>query len=379
MRTTTAAAPLSDAPEVAIAHPRRTDAPEHENASLCALARRLSVLLGIDYAADYDAAAHHRRAYFVPACTLVGREAAEVLGIHAEHQMYGGVVPYAFVATKSVSHPLLNETARAPQGWARGLAAELGDAVLPGYTAFTPEDAEAAGRRLLRDGSVRLKPPLGTAGRGQVVVRDDAGLARALADCDAANIRENGLVVELNLAADVRTYSVGSVRVAGLEATYVGTQELTPDNQGEQVYGGSTLRVVRGDFDALLAASLSPPEQRAVALARRYDAAVQRHYPELLASRRNYDVAAGRDAQGMDRMGVLEQSWRAGGASIAEIAALEAFMADPRLREVTTQTRERYGAHQPPPEDEALVFHGEDGEVGFISKSGRILRYGGGK
>ena len=49
------------------------------------------------------------------------------------------------------------------------------------------------------------------------------------------------------------------------------------------------------------------------------------------------------DAVGRRRSGVLEQSWRAGGASGAEIAALEAFRADPSLPSVRAITREVYG------------------------------------
>jgi len=376
--TPTPSAALPDAPEIAVAHPRRERAPEHETATQRMLARRLAGLLGLDYAEDYDAQAMpRRRAYYVPSRTLVGGGAARALGIDGEHHLFGGVVPHAFVATKTISHPLLHGDAAAPAGWAVGLGADLGEAVLPGYTAFSLQDAEAAAQWLLRDGPVRLKLPQASAGRGQAVVRDAAGLAAALAAYDAAEVREHGLVVELNLAGDVRTYSVGSVRIPGIEAVYVGTQDLTRDNRGEPVYGGSTLRVVRGGFDALPAGGLSPDERRAVGLARHYDACVQRHYPALLASRRNYDIAAGRDARGAPRMGVLEQSWRAGGASIAEVAALEAFQADPALRAVTAQTWERYGAHHPPPPDEACVFHGEDSEVGFISKSGRVTTYGG--
>jgi len=35
---------------------------------------------------------------------------------------------------------------------------------------------------------------------------------------------------------DVTTYSVGQVRVAGLVASYCGTQSLTTDNSGATVY-----------------------------------------------------------------------------------------------------------------------------------------------
>ena len=43
-------------------------------------------------------------------------------------------------------------------------------------------------------------------------------------------------------------------------------------------------------------------------------------FPGLFASRCNYDVVTGADGVGKHHSGVLEQSWRAGGASGAEIA-----------------------------------------------------------
>ena len=158
-----------------------------------------------------------------------------------------------------------------------------------------------------------------------------------------------------------------------MEISYVGTQSLTPDNGGVSVYGGSELRLARGGFDALRALDLAPRERQAVDLACRYDTAVSTAYPELFASRRNYDIAFGRDALGQTRAGVLEQSWRAGGASLAELAAMQAFALSPSLGTVRAATRERYGQNQPRPIPQHLVFHGKDSAVGYISKSGGVL------
>ena len=63
----------------------------------------------------------------------------------------------------------------------------------------------------------------------------------------------------------------------------------------------------------------------------------------LFASRSNYDVAQGVDDEGVWRSGVLEQSWRIGGASGAEIAALQMFRDQPRLRWVQASTHEIHG------------------------------------
>ncbi|WP_122827541.1 DUF3182 family protein, partial [Pseudomonas viridiflava] len=92
-----------------------------------------------------------------------------------------------------------------------------------------------------------LKPVLATAGRGQVVVTTEAELAEAITRQDLHEIQDYGLVLEENLT-EVITFSVGQVQVAGLTASYYGTQDLTRDNQGETVYGGSRLHLVRGDY-----------------------------------------------------------------------------------------------------------------------------------
>jgi len=69
----------------------------------------------------------------------------------------------------------------------------------------------------------------------------------------------------------------------------------------------------------------------------------------MILSRRNYDIAQGFDARGQLRSGVLEQSWRVSGATGAEIAALEAFRAEPTLQAVRASTFEIYGDADPPP------------------------------
>jgi hypothetical protein len=180
-------------------------------------------------------------------------------------------------------------------------------------------------------------------------------------------------VLEQNLE-DVTTYSVGQVHVAGLTASYVGTQSLTTDNQGAQVYGGSDLIAVRGDFEVLLALDLGCDSRRVVQQARIYDRAANEHFPGFFASRRNYDIAQGCDGAGRMCCGVLEQSWRLGGASSAEIAALEVFRADPEAHTVRARCVEVYGRCEPPPE--AMVyFRGLDEKVGYITKYAVVERH----
>lgn len=174
----------------------------------------------------------------------------------------------------------------------------------------------------------------------------------------------------------VTTFSVGQVRVGGQLASYYGTQRLTADNGGEEVYGGSDLVVVRGDFDALLALDLAEATRLAVRQAQVYDAAAAACYRGFFASRRNYDIAQGVDGRGQPRSGVLEQSWRIGGASGAEVAALQRFREDDAVAVVRASSVELYGEQQVPPEGATVLFRGDDAEVGFITKYVMVEDYG---
>lgn len=367
---------------IAVAFPRRHDAPPHETASQQALARKLAGVLGLDFVEDYRPAAESDagRVYYVPSRTLVRGDAPQagerfIHGIRGDEDLFGGIVPHAFVATKAITHALLHPDARAPEGWSHGFSREAGPAVLTGATVFSMEDARLAGIRLLGQGPVRVKPVRASGGRGQTLVHDWQQLEAALAAQDEEELASCGLVLEEHLE-DVETYSVGQARAGGMTISYVGTQSLTPDNEGDLVYGGSSLLCVRGGYDRLLALPLDEPRREAVRLARLYDAAAQRCYPGLFASRRNYDVARGADARGRLKTGVLEQSWRAGGASFAEACALEAFHASPRLEVVSAYTCERYGASHRAPDDAQLIYRGDDPETGFITKYGAIETHG---
>src|SRR5205085_11684990 len=124
------------------------------------------------------------------------------------------------------------------------------------------------------------------------------------------------------------------------------------------VYGGSDLIVVRGDYEVLIELDLAPEARVAVAQAREFDAAVAQEFPGLFASRRNYDVAQGTDAAGRWRSGVLEQSWRIGGASGPEVAALQLFRDDPALTAVHAWCLEVFGSSADPPPDAIVHFRG---------------------
>ena len=356
---------------VALGPHAQTQASEHERCTLRLFVRRRAALTGWDDGGDFDPARPAGPLYFVPACTLI-RDEAEALGIRGPEGLFGGVVPQRFIATKAISHPLVAPDAAAPAGWCADFAARVGDAVLGGYSVFSREDARRAGERLLARGPVRAKPVRATGGRDQQVVRDMPALQRVIDAMDARELHDHGLVLEEDME-DVTTFSVGQVQVEDLTASYYGVQKLTPGHDGQLVFGGSELTVARGGFEALLGAPLAPDVLRAVEQARRYEDAVRACYPGFYASRRNYDILLGRDAQGRRRSAVLEQSWRAGGATGAELAALEVFRAEPGRDRVRTCTVEVFGDSPEPPPHATVYFRGMDHQVGRLTKYAMVL------
>jgi len=300
--------------------------------------------------------------------TLVGVDHAQALGIGTEHDLFGGVVPQPFIATKSITHPLVDDNAARPEGWSMEFGRRTSSAVLPGFSAFNLRDARRAALRLLDEqGSVRVKRAAGIGGSGQTVVRNCGGLDAVLGTVDPDEVADLGISLECELG-QCTTYSVGQIRVGDFFATYCGTQRVTTNNQGNEVYGGSELIVARGDFDALLALKLSATARRAIRKARTYDTAAFECFAGLLASRRNYDVAEGVDDAGRRRCGVLEQSWRLGGASAAELEALCLFDANPTIGVVRASSHECYGRDVRIPDMARVYFAGVDPRVGPLTK-----------
>lgn len=337
----------------------------HEAETHRALVRRIARLIGADYANDpADDCAQRAECYFVPDRTLVAEE-ADTLGIRGEADLFGGVVPYAFVATKTISHGLIGAAATAPDGWSHALGEALGDAVLPGYSVFTRDDLRRAGRMLLGGGPVRVKAAHEAGGNGQCVVATERELDDHVATLTEAMLQRYGAVVERDLI-EATTFSIGQARIGVHEIAYFGMQRQTVDHRGQEVYGGSDLTVVRGRFDDLLAHALPDAMHRAIEQVRHYDAEVMRAYPGVWATRRNYDVVAGLDRDGRHWSGVLEQSWRIGGASAAEIAAIEALLAEPSCTLVRASSYETYTGEAP--DGAEIHYRGRDGQVGLLVK-----------
>jgi len=342
-------------------------ATEHETASRTQVCRRLATLLQREFGGESAIGGHVPvGCYLVPTHTM-DIDQASTLGIRGEGDLFGGAVPTPWAATKIIMHPLVDRSAYSPPGWPADLAASTQELAVAGYSAFRIDDLRRACLLLLERGPVRLKPAVESGGRGQIVVSESAELEHALSSLDLADLWDTGVVVEENLPAPV-TYSIGQIRVADLLASYYGTQRTTFNNLGEAVYGGSELFIIRGDFDTLAAATMPPNIRGAVFCARAFDELVHEKLPGFFASRRNYDVIAGSDANGEQRCCLLEHSWRIGGASGAEIAALEAFRDDPNTAAVEVRCVEAYGEDLVPPPGATIYFHGFDPELGPMLK-----------
>lgn len=344
---------------------------EHEHRTAEFYAKWIAAILDCPFGGTIEAAQasgnpEGKLRYLVPVDTLIGDCG---LAIKSEQEFFGGMVREPFMATKAITHDLVEAATAAPKGWNPAFARKVSEVVLPGFTAFSMEDALRAGKGMLCEGAVRLKPVCARGGLGQLIVETDQQLIDAIPNCSC----EMGVVIERNLSK-VKTWSVGTARIGDISISYLGIQNEIATASGQLVYGGSRLSCVRGDLSALLGSRASNEERRVVQMAMTYDSAADECLEGFIASRRNYDVAAGETSDGGKFCGVLEQSWRCGGASGAELAAIEFFNSNPSALSVETETVERYGGHTAP-SDARIVFEGviENGEQ--LIKYTRVLAH----
>lgn len=362
--------------KLVVAHSVRPEAPLHEVETNRALARWLAQIVGLKYGGSYDPELHDGQdLYLLPTQTLVGAAAARALGVKGPDDLWGGYVDHDFICTKAISHGLLNRHACAPDGWAPLFSERVRSVVLDGLSVFSFDDARPAAEHLLYSGPIRLKPIHACAGRGQEVIKSLDEFDAILARPEAKKLFSEGVVLEQDLDK-VITHSVGQSFIGDKVLSYCGDQYLTEDAQGEQVYGGSNLLVVQGDYDDLLKLDLPDDVQLAIQQAQVFDSAADEAYPGFYASRRNYDIAQGLDSNGNQRSGVLEQSWRMGGASSAEIAALQSFVNDPRMRAIRVSSVETY-IDQPLPADAIEVYRGPAQGSDFLLKYVTVKSYDG--
>ncbi|MFJ7797826.1 DUF3182 family protein [Pseudomonas sp. NPDC096950] len=362
--------------KLVVAHSVRPEAPLHEVETNRALAKWLAQILGLKYGGSYDPEQHRGRdLYLLPTQTLVGVANARQLGVKGPEDLWGGYVDHDFICTKAISHGLLNRDAHAPEGWSPLFSERVRNVVLDGLSVFSLEDARPAAEHLLDSGPIRLKPIHACAGRGQEVIKSLDQFDAVLARPDAEPLFTEGVVLEQDLD-QVITHSVGQSFIGDKVLSYCGDQYLTEDGRGEQVYGGSNLLVVQGYYEDLLELELPDDVRLAIQQAQVFDNAADEAYPGFYASRRNYDIAQGLDSNGKSRSGVLEQSWRMGGASSAEVAALQSFINDPGMRAIRVSSVETY-IDQPLPADAIEVYRGPAENSDFLLKYVTVKSYDG--
>ncbi|QOY71032.1 MULTISPECIES: DUF3182 family protein [unclassified Pseudomonas] len=362
--------------KLVVAHSTREGAPLHEVETNRALARWLAQILGLKFGGSYDPQMHAgRELYLLPTQTLVGPALALTLDVRGPRDLWGGYVDHDFICTKAISHGLLSPEAKAPEGWSPIFCERVRDVVLDGLSVFALEDAKPAAARLLYSGPIRMKPVHACAGRGQEVIHSLDEFDAIVARPDAAKLFSAGVVLEQDLH-DVVTHSVGQSFIGEHVFSYCGEQYLTQDGQGEEVYGGSNLLVVPGYYEDLLQLALPDDVRQAIEQARVFDNAADEAYPGFYASRRNYDIAQGLDSNGQRRSGVLEQSWRMGGASSAEVAALQSFINNPSLKAIRVSSVETY-VDQALPADAIEVYRGPAENSDFLLKYVTVQSYDG--
>lgn len=362
--------------KMVVAHSTREGAPQHEVDTNRALARWLARILGLKFGGSYDPEQHAGRdLYLLPTQTLVGPGQARALNIKGPEDLWGGYVEHDFICTKAISHGALGPEAITPEGWSPVFCERVRGVVLDGLSVFALKDAREAATRLLYSGPVRLKPVHACAGRGQEVIRSLDEFDALLARPEAEQLFKDGVVLEQDLR-EVVTHSVGQSFIGDYVLSYCGEQYLTKDGHGEEVYGGSDLIVVPGYYEDLLKLDLPDDVRQAIEQAQVFDAAADEAYPGFYASRRNYDIAQGLDADGQRRSGVLEQSWRMGGASSAEVAALQSFINNPGLKAIHVSSVETY-VDQALPADAIEVYRGPAENSDFLLKYVTVKSYDG--
>ncbi|MEZ2721843.1 DUF3182 family protein [Paenalcaligenes hominis] len=310
--------------------------------------------------------------YLLPLDTLLSTE-AENLGVESIHDLYGGVVPYDFVKTKVLSHPLFHSSYSAPAGWHYGLGQTLLPYTLKGYSAFSVQDAFWTARGLIHDGPIRIKFAHAKASHDQFVCSHYQEVTDLLLQNRFEALLEQGVVIEEQLT-DTTTYSVGQAEVAGMLISYIGEQSQTQNHEQLPTYGGTHLLAVQGGYEELSKVVNTPILVEAIALGQNYERCIQAAFPDFYASRRNYDVIHGTAWDGSDRLRVLEQSWRMGGASMAELLAISAFLDTPSLPSVQAWTQERYTRKPEQQLETHDIYCIAEDTNGYLIKSGGLIK-----
>ena len=193
---------------------------EDQKVMLAADAQAIARLKSYCFGGEHRAAAHYPGpVYFVPDDTLLSDEAS-CLGVTCPDDLYGGVVPYPFVKTKAITHPLVSDAANRPAGWS-DLFPECAERRAPrlhGLQARRRPHRGAAPARPRRDPAEESARCLR---QGADRCHDD-GRARFVSGAvSSGQMATYGLVLEENLR-EVETFSVGHTTSAASPSAITG-------------------------------------------------------------------------------------------------------------------------------------------------------------
>lgn len=243
--------------------------------------------------------------------------------------LFGGIATRLVFFDKTIIHPVVPGADVVPPVWISKVAEHVGDAAFRGFACFSRSDTITAGVILFNAGipEIRLKPVSIDAGLGQKVARSYGELEQQVAAFSDSYVSA-GITVEENLSSVVRTVDVGTYQIGNQHFSYVGTQRETLFHGDPGRWGGVAMYVRRGTLDELASWLTVPSLKTAVLQAKALDDAVDL-IPGMYVTRANYDVIQGFDETGTFRSALLEQSWRIGGSSPAEVLAAKLLL-DPQ-------------------------------------------------
>ena len=313
---------------------------------------RLAASLAEAQGFSHDNPVSHLDPYhFLP--TPITQEQGEKHGMKSADDFYGAMVDYLQHADKGQLHEVVPDAENIPAHYSAEFARAVREVVLPGYTAYSQEDAIKAYLKLKKELSdkekIRLKDPSASDCDRQFVLESEAHLRAILDRIFHPFPFENGLVLEQNLN-DVSTITGGKVRVNGSTYQFIGNQVETsipsPKGGRKTVYGGGDLLVTNSYISQDM---LTPSQQElTLRLGRTYDA-----YSTLAphVSRISFDMVSGHDSHGNEAHGITDPTMRVGGNDPSVIESMHHLNDSNRI--VKAQTRLVYTSTKKP-----LPFNG---------------------
>lgn len=287
--------------------------------------------------------------YYIPFEAVYEEEATQK-GITSAADLYGGIVRRAEHADKALLH-VRAHAQEAPEWYEPQFAKAVEEAVLPGYTVFSPEEALLGYKHMVADGlRVRIKDPNERNARGQFVIENQKDLCNLLSELNT--IQTHGVVMEANLE-NHSTTAVGYVALGDTSYSWYG-KTWNVMSRGKQKFGGNELTLVRGTFQDLSEIAKDPEHKIAIEQTSRvFDAYA---LCGAMISRATFDVVQGTAPNGQFLSGVTDPSIRPSASSPAEIHAIEVLENNPETSVVTSKVIYDYGHQLTAPEPALELF-----------------------